>query len=173
MYQIPTITYGPKGDPRNPAPETVKINQSLIILEFLAEIFPETQLLPVDPVHRARARLFMNAVETKLVDAFRKLFFAYTPGAGAPLLTGFEAVQALLPPSGFAVGAWSLADIAAAPILVWIHIMLEHDIGVYPAGEGLKVFEVLTGPTFARLVTYIEEVQEWPTFERTVWDKVS
>ncbi|KAJ8480750.1 hypothetical protein ONZ51_g6457 [Trametes cubensis] len=169
--QIPAITYGPKGDPRNPAPESAAINESLVILEFLADVFPEAHLLPVDPILRARVRLFINTVESKLVEGFRQFFFAYTPGADAVLLSGFEAIQALLPPTGFAAGEWSLADIAAAPFTAWVYLMLEHDLGPFPAGEGLRLFELLKSPKFARLLAYIEEVQERPSFKRTFWGK--
>ncbi|KAI0654856.1 thioredoxin-like protein [Cubamyces menziesii] len=169
--KIPTITYGSKGDPQHPPAGSAKIYESLIILEFIADIFPEAKLLPVDPVCRARVRLFVHTFETKVADAFRTFFFAYMTGADSTLLEGLEMVQALLPPSGFAVEEWSLADIAAAPILTWICTISGQDLGTHPAGEGLKLHEALEGPKFARLTKYIEDLQERPTYKSTDWGK--
>ncbi|KAI0366054.1 thioredoxin-like protein [Pilatotrama ljubarskyi] len=156
--KIPAITYGgPKAPPEDPAPEAIKINESLIILEFLADLFPEAKLLPSDPVLRAQARLFMNTVDQHLFEGFKRFLFNYTEGAEKALLDGFEALQMRLPPAGFAVGEWSIADAAAAPFLVRIELLLKHDLGTFPEGEGPKVLQVLQGPKFARVMKYLED----------------
>jgi hypothetical protein len=39
--QVPTMTYGgPKVDPTNPSPESFKLAESLVLLEFIADLFP-------------------------------------------------------------------------------------------------------------------------------------
>ena len=43
----------PKSDPEHPSPESEKIAESLVMLEFVADLYPETGLLPKDPVQRA------------------------------------------------------------------------------------------------------------------------
>ena len=43
----------------------MKLNESLVINEFIADIFPEAHLLPADPVKRATARLFAALVDSK------------------------------------------------------------------------------------------------------------
>ncbi|KAI0336579.1 thioredoxin-like protein [Cubamyces sp. BRFM 1775] len=169
--KIPAITYGgPKSAPENPPPESAKINESLVILEFLADLFPEAHLLPADPVLRAQARLFINIFETKVFEAFRNFFF--TPdGSSTALLEGLEALQARLAPNGFALGEqWTNADSAVAPFLVRIDLMLKNDIGKFPQSEGLKVLEVYQGPKFARLTKYIEDIRESSLFKGT-WDE--
>ena len=85
----------------------------------------------------------------------------------------FEAIQARLPPTGFAVGEFSLADIAAVPALLRIILMLKHDIGKYPVGEGKKAFEQLSQPKFARLMKYLEDVKARPSLQKVMPDDVS
>nr|VWP01031.1 Extracellular lipase (EC [Ganoderma boninense] len=143
--KIPAITYGgPKHPPNEPSPDATVLVESMVIVEFLAELFPSSRLLPRDPIHRARARILVSVADSKVVDGFRGFFFAGAPADA--LFALFEAVQALLPPAGFAVGdGWSIADIAAAPFLVRALMLLEHEIGTYPVGEGRKALEALRG----------------------------
>ncbi|KAI0651478.1 thioredoxin-like protein [Trametes meyenii] len=169
--KIPAITYGgPKTAPDEPSSESARINESLIIVEFLADLFPEANLLPSDPLLRAKARLFANVVETKVLDALKAFFFVYADGAEKTLFEAFEALQARLPATGFAVGKWSTADIAAGPYLTRIYMLLKNDIGKYPAGKGAEVYIALQGPKFARLSKYIEDVKQYPSFKAT-WDE--
>ncbi|KAI0360316.1 thioredoxin-like protein [Trametes cingulata] len=171
--KIPAITYGgPNAPPDDPAPEAVKINESLVILEFLADLFPEAKLLPSDPVLRAQARLFMLTVDKQLFEGFRQFLFNYTEGAEKALLDGFEALQARLPVTGFAIGEWSIADAAAAPFLVRIELLLKHDLGTFPEGEGLRVLQLLQEPKFARVMQYLEDCKSRPSVKST-WDEVS
>ena len=116
--------------------------------------------------------MFINVFETKIFEPFRSFFF--TPdGSGTALLEGLEALQARLPPSGFAVGEhWTNADSAVAPFLVRIDLMLKNDIGKYPQSEGVKVLEIYQGPKFTRLAKYIEDIKASPLFKDT-FDEVS
>ncbi|KAI0654855.1 thioredoxin-like protein [Cubamyces menziesii] len=170
--KVPAITYGgPKSAPENPPPESAKINESLVILELLADLFPEANLLPSDPVLRAQARLFINAFETKAFDGFKDFFFMYVKGSDKSLLESLEALQARLPPTGFAVGPeWSNADSAVAPFLVRMDLMLRHDVGRYPQEEGAAILEALRGAKFARLAKYIDDIMKSPVF-KTTWDE--
>ncbi|OSD02598.1 glutathione transferase omega class [Trametes coccinea BRFM310] len=171
--KVPAITYGgPQTAPEAPAPESAKIAESLVILEFLADIFPESRLLPADPVLRAQARLFIAATDRLLFGAFIAFFFKYTEGADQVLLDALEEVQRRLPPTGFAIGIWSNADISVAPLLVCFLLMLKHDLGKYPAGQGPKILEILQGPRFARLMEYIHDLEQWPSVRGT-WNEVS
>ncbi|KAI0671206.1 thioredoxin-like protein [Trametes maxima] len=157
--KIPSITYGgPRGAPENPSPEATILTESLIILEFLADLFPEARLLPNDPVLRARARLFANAVDTALLDGFGEFFVAYTKDGSLEdaLLAELDALRARLPPTGFALGEWSNAEIAAAPSLVRTILLMGNDIGKYPVTRGKEVLAVLRGPRFERRMEYIE-----------------
>ena len=168
--QIPAITYGgPKHAPEEPSSEATPLIESMVIVEFLGELFPAANLIPRDPVLHAKARIFASIVDTKLLDGLREFFFLGGPVSG--LLAGFEALQALLPPTGFAVGEWSTADIAAAPYLVRMLMLLEHEIGKYPVGEGKKTLGALREPKFARIMKYVEDAKAWPSF-RDTWDEV-
>ncbi|PIL28265.1 hypothetical protein GSI_09677 [Ganoderma sinense ZZ0214-1] len=133
---------------------------------------PAITLPPGDPVLRPKARILVVITDSKVVDAFRGFFFTGVP-ADDSLFANFVAFQALLPPtSGFAVGEWSIADVAVGPYLVRMLMLLEHEIGKYPVGEGRKVLETLRGPRFVRVMKYVEDVKAWPSF-RATWDEAA
>ena len=69
--KVPAIAYGgPPVPPDQPSPESAKIAESLVLLDFVADLFPDSHLLPKDPVQRARARFFIDTVSTKFVPAW-------------------------------------------------------------------------------------------------------
>ncbi|EKM49075.1 uncharacterized protein PHACADRAFT_265855 [Phanerochaete carnosa HHB-10118-sp] len=168
--KIPAITYGgPKVDPEQPSPESTKLRESGVILEFLADLFPDSGLLPKDPVLRAKARLFITVVDGQPFEGFKGYFFMREPAT--KLIDGLDALQKQLPATGFAVGEkWTIADIAIAPFLARIFLLLENDLGVYPAGDGKKTLEILRGEKFARLNKYYEDVKAQSSFKAT-WDE--
>ncbi|KAI0747099.1 thioredoxin-like protein [Daedaleopsis nitida] len=167
--KIPAMTYGgPKTSPDEPSPESVKLTESLVMVEFIAELFPESKLHPADLVKRAQARLFISIVEAKLHDGFIKFFAAGSPNT--VLLDAIEALQVRLPETGFAVGEWSIADISAVPTLLRFLALLERDFGKYPVGEGKKTLEELQKPKFARIMRYIAEAKEHPSVKKT-WNE--
>ncbi|KAI0747172.1 thioredoxin-like protein [Daedaleopsis nitida] len=164
--KVPAVVYGPKfGAPEDPSPEATMLNESLIIVEFIAELFPESKLHPADLVQRARARLFISVVEQKLFEGFKN--FIVIGESNESLLAGLEAVQACLPEMGFAVGEWSIADVAAAPFLIRTMMFLERDIGKFPVGEGPKTLEELQKPKYARLAKYIQDISTRPSVQAT------
>lgn len=170
--KIPAITYGgPKVKPEEPSPESFKLRESLVILEFLADLYPEAGLLPADPVLRAKARLFASDVDAHVFEGFKAFFFMREPAS--KLLDALDRFQQQLPARGFAVGdKWTLADMAAAPFLVRTYLLLEHDLGVYPAGEGPKTLALLRGERFARLNQYLADLRAQPSFKAT-WDEAA
>ncbi|KAI0302796.1 hypothetical protein B0F90DRAFT_1834512, partial [Multifurca ochricompacta] len=45
--KVPAVAYGNTGsDPENPSSESVKIAESLVLLEFVADLYPDSGLLP-------------------------------------------------------------------------------------------------------------------------------
>lgn len=148
----------------------MKIPESAIINEFLADLYPQARLLPLDPVKRAKARLFIALFEPKFYDAMKAVFFLGEPPA--VLLDAFEAVQARLPQTGFMVGEFSVADIGLVPFFVRIVMLLKNDMGKYPVGEGKKAFGELEGSKFSRLMKYIGDVTARQSFQKT-FDEVS
>lgn len=143
-----------------------------MIVEFLADLFPSASLRPSDPVNAAHARLFCTLFDDTYVPAFRGFFFDGAPEA--VLLAAFGALQARLPQEadtetgrGFAVGEWSIADIAAGPLLVRTPLLLANEVGRYPVGAGKTALASLGAPEYARIMKYIDEVAKRPSFART------
>ncbi|EIN08993.1 hypothetical protein PUNSTDRAFT_102532 [Punctularia strigosozonata HHB-11173 SS5] len=167
--KVPAITYGgPKVDPATPSPESAKIAESLVLVEFFADLFPESTILPKDPLSRARARFFVEVVSSKLIP--RYYAFGMRGESYEPLLQAFEEVQRLLPNDAkYAVGDdFTLADIALLPFIARMWIMFENDIGGFPPGEGRKFINTLqTDPKYARINQYIADVTARPSFLKT------
>ncbi|GJE93711.1 glutathione S-transferase family protein [Phanerochaete sordida] len=169
--KVPAIAYGGPDVPADqPSPESVKLNESLVLVEFIADLFPESGILPADPVLRAKARLFIDAVSTKFGPAQAAVL--HNGADPEPLVQALEALQALLPEQGFAIGEFSAADIAIAPFLARAELNLENDLGGYPEGkgEGQRILSLIRSPRLARWQEYSKAVQSHPavasTFDR-------
>ncbi|THU79689.1 hypothetical protein K435DRAFT_785737 [Dendrothele bispora CBS 962.96] len=193
--KVPAIAYGGPPVPASQPPQSTKLAESLVLLEFLSDIHPSTPtLLPRDPVKRARARFFIDAVSTKFVLGEKE--------AIGGLMEGVESVMRLLPsleakgqtdgkgsskrmvleqegkqdnrwtqaPSSSAQ-PFSIADAAIAPFALRWELSLSNDIGAYEEGEGKKVWEVLSKePRYERFRKYLEALKGresvWKTFDR-------
>ncbi|KAI0765442.1 hypothetical protein C8Q74DRAFT_1220184 [Fomes fomentarius] len=153
--KVPFLVYGgPKLHPDEPpSPEAATIPESIIILNLLAELFPTSGLLPADPILRAKARLFIHAVDTKFLPACR-------------------GVQRLLPAEeGYALGEqWSIADAVVMPFLLRIPLTLALKPFTVKEGEAEKAVEALESPRFARISRYIKQNLARPSFAAT-WDE--
>ena len=170
--QVPAIAYGgPDVPPDQPSPESTKLAESLVLVEFIADLFPASGLLPTDPVKRAQARFFVEAVSSKLTPAWYAFQMRNAPVED--LYRALEHVQALLPPGGgFAVGAFSVADVAVAPFLGRARVGLTNEIGAFPEGEGKKVWATITSGRFARLAQYMDDLFARESFKAT-FDEVN
>ncbi|KAJ6542517.1 thioredoxin-like protein [Mycena vulgaris] len=167
--KVPAIAYGgPQAPPDQPSPESVKIAESLILVEFVADLYPASALLPTDPVLRAQARFFIDVVSTKFGPAFMAPLARGESFAG--LGDALEALQNLLPADKqFAVGnQFTAADIALAPFLARMEVALKNEIGAFKAGEGTKAAEYFfSGGRFARLVKYFDAIKGRESFKTT------
>ncbi|ETW75728.1 hypothetical protein HETIRDRAFT_436740 [Heterobasidion irregulare TC 32-1] len=167
--KVPAVAYGGPVVPADqPSPESTKIVESLVLLEFVADLYPNAQLLPSSPVDRSRARYFIDVVSNKVVPGFFSMIVK-AEGHDA-LLRGLEEIQSLLPSEGgFAVGEkWSIADAALTPFLGSADLFLRNDMGKYPAGEGPKVHaEIFRGARFARLQKYFADVTVRESWQKT------
>ncbi|KAM5541868.1 hypothetical protein V8D89_004597 [Ganoderma adspersum] len=174
--KIPYLVYGgPKLAPGDsPSPDLPQLGESLVIVEFLADTFPEARLLPSAPFLRAKARLFYRAVEEKYSPAFFGFAFKQTPKED--LYAAVEHIEGLLPPgTGFAVGEWSIADAAFLPVYLRMLAVLELNPEIAKLAPGLAVEVLATlreSPRFARIRTYLEESMARPSAAKT-WDPVS
>ncbi|KAJ7484163.1 glutathione S-transferase [Mycena latifolia] len=165
--KVPTLAYGgPQVPPEQPSPESDKIVESLIVVEFVADAFPESKIMPTDPVERAKARFFIDLVSTKFVPAWIGALFGGKPFA--PFWEALEAIQAALPADKtYAIGnEYSAADISITPFLARMEIALKEDTGAFPAGEGTKAAEIFfSGDRFARLVRYFDALKARESFK--------
>lgn len=172
--KVPAVAYGGPNVPADqPSPDSTKIAESLVLLEFVADLYPAANLLPKDPVKRAEVRFFIDAVGTK----FNPAYFSYVitgKGGSDDLVKAFKSIQDLLPPTGFAVGEWSIADAAIAPFIARLFVALENDLGLFAVGEGPKTLEVIkTSPELSRIQKYIQDITTRKTFVDTfdsVWN---
>ncbi|RPD55575.1 glutathione S-transferase [Lentinus tigrinus ALCF2SS1-7] len=164
--KVPAIAYGgPDVPPDQPSPESVKIAESLVLVEFIADLFPSSGILPKDPVKRAQARFFIEGVSSKFIPAW--FGFQMRNAPAEDVYKALEYLQSLLPESGFAVGEFSAADIAIAPFLARARVSLLNEIGAFPEGEGKKVYAEITGSKFARFAKYQEDLFNRESFKAT------
>ena len=115
LHKVPAVVYGSsKSDPEHPSPESAKITESHVLLEFIADLYPDSGLLPKDPVYRAHVRFFIDAFSTKLLPQHFALFARGEPHASDTLLKAVAEIQDLLQPGAqFAVGEhFTVADAA-------------------------------------------------------------
>ncbi|EKM56448.1 uncharacterized protein PHACADRAFT_253585 [Phanerochaete carnosa HHB-10118-sp] len=169
--KVPAIAYGgPDVSPDQPSPESTKLNESLVLVEFVADLFPDSGILPKDPVLRARARLFIDAVSNKFSPANASVI--HNGGDPEPLVQAIEQLQSLLPSQGFAIGEFSAADIAIAPFIARLELNLENDLGGYPEGkgEGQRILNLIRSPKLTRWQEYSRALLAHPavasTFDR-------
>ncbi|PAV20382.1 glutathione S-transferase [Pyrrhoderma noxium] len=166
--KVPAIAYGgPKAPADDPSPESTKIAESLVLVEFVADLFPNSSLHPKDPVQLAQARFFIEVVSSKLVPGWAS--FVMRGESVDQLLAGFEAIQDILPADkAFAVGdEVTIADLAIAPFLARAEVAIKNDIGKYKAGEGVKAYEIYKSDKFSKLRNYFERIKARDSFKKT------
>ncbi|KAG2138506.1 hypothetical protein DEU56DRAFT_802045 [Suillus clintonianus] len=166
--EIPAMTYGgPSVEPEDPSPLSAKIAESNVILEFLADLYPDSGLLPKDPVLRAKVRFFINAT----TKHFENPCYAFIRGREPyeNFLKGIEFIQGLLEEGNeFAVGDhYTIADACITPHLTRLKIVTEHDLGRFPVGMGYKLGEELKAPKFAKFMKYVQRMLERPSLKQT------
>jgi len=165
--------YGsPKSEPEHPSPESDKLTESLVLLEFVADLYPNSGLLPKDPIQRAHVRLFIHAVANKLHEAF--VAFFYRGEAPDSFVAAITEIQELLSPSGFAVGNhFTIADAALAPFVGRWELNLRNDVGKYAEGTGPRIHELLLrSERFARLQKFYDNITSRQSY-KTSFDSES
>jgi len=167
--KVPAITYGgPEVDPEQPSPDSAKLRESLAIIEWTADQYPQSKLLPKDPLIRYKIRLFTETVSSTLTPAY--FAFVFRDGPSEALIKALEAVQHLLPEdTKYAVSNdFTNADVAAAPFLGRLELTLRNDVGIFAPGEGKKVHDLLSkDEKFSKLWRYIQAIKERPSFKET------
>ncbi|KAG6820214.1 hypothetical protein H0H93_003868 [Arthromyces matolae] len=171
--KVPAIAYGgPAVAPDDPSPESTKLAESLVLLEFIADLAKPGTLLPTDPVLRAKVRFFIDTVSNTIGSTFGAVFFRGEPIE--KLLESFEKIQSLLPAEGYAIGSqFTIADAAVAPFFARVEVILAEDAGSFDAGVGPKTLEVLNqDPKFERYRRYFADIKARESFQKT-FDRVA
>jgi stringent starvation protein A len=99
----------------------LRLYESRIIMEYLDERFPHPPLLPVDPVSRANARLFMYRVEQDWYGLMGRIFQGTEAEAAAARKSLRDSLIATAPVFAahpfFMSDEFSLVDCCVAPLL--------------------------------------------------------
>ncbi|KAH9477357.1 putative glutathione S-transferase DHAR1, cytosolic [Psilocybe cubensis] len=164
--KVPAISYGgPDVPPEDPSPDSQKIAESYVLLQFFADI-SEVPLLPKDPILRAKARFFVETVTPK---AFRGYYTVVAQGEDPELLLdSIETVQSLLPAEGYAVGEWSIADAAITPFFARAEVAFKNDIGKFANGAGQSTWaKVENDDKYARFRKYFNDIKSRDSFKQT------
>ena len=112
-------------NPHNAVPVLVErdlvLEQANIINEYIDERFPHPQLMPADPVMRARARLFLYNFEEQLFDHIKDLESdnqKLADKARATIRDNLTQIVPLFTKQEYILGDdFSMLDVAIAPLL--------------------------------------------------------
>ncbi|KAG2068567.1 glutathione S-transferase C-terminal-like protein [Suillus decipiens] len=168
--KVPAIAYGgPDVAPENPSPESTKLAESLILVEFIADLYPSSNILPTDPVLRAKARFFIEVVSTKFSPNFMKFVSGNPEGTHTAILTGVDAIQDILPDGAkYAVGdQFTIADIAFVPFWARLNLLVQKGIGAYTDEERKNFLKALEDPKYAKFNGYVQRLLERESFKST------
>ncbi|EJU04188.1 glutathione S-transferase C-terminal-like protein [Dacryopinax primogenitus] len=155
--KVPAIVYGAtQADKTVAPPNTTKLAESLVLVEFFADLVPSSHLLPSDPVERAKARFFITLVGDKFNPAWQGLA-AKGEGEEAVLAAVKQIAGELDPQGPYALGKeWTIADTAIAPFVGRLYLIAKEDIGAWEAGTGPKLLQQL------------EQVPHWDRYAKAL-----
>lgn len=143
----------------------------MVLIEFVADLMPNTSLMPSDPVSRARVRFFMDAVSQKIIPGY--ISFILKGEAPETLYSALSDIQDLLSSEeegSFAVpgGKWTIADACVVPYLSRFDLYLQNEYGLYEEGMGKKVHkEIFEGERFRKLSKYYKEMTARESWKKT------
>ncbi|KAH9916968.1 uncharacterized protein BXZ73DRAFT_80937 [Epithele typhae] len=143
----PHLRRPPLREDEAPSPSALAVTDSALFLAFLADdLFPAAGLRP-------------TAIAAHLADLLCLLFtFAIVGEPAAPLVAALGALEGTLPPDGGWVAgageAWSVADAAVVPVLLFLRAGFRAEAETMDAAEAGKVARALEAPLIAR---YLED----------------
>ena len=106
--------------------------ESVVIMEYLEDRYPEPPLRPADPAERALSRLLVEQFDERLGDAYYAIRRRET-GAEQALAARMERLDSMLEGRSFLSGAeYGLADIAYLPWVLRAESRLGLDLDRYP-----------------------------------------
>ena len=115
-------------NPHNKVPVLVErdlvLYEANIINEYIDERFPHPQLMPADPVMRARARLFLHRFENELychIDTIEHGAPKVADKARQAVRDNLTQISVLFAKQKYMLGdEFSMLDVAIAPLLWWL-----------------------------------------------------
>lgn len=142
-----------------------QIYDSIVVLEYVHEVFAGPPLLPSSPYSRAKVRLWSKHVDLHIVPNYERLLAARDPETRnmtrEDLLHGlaqFEAAMAPLAKGPFFLGGdFCMADLVLAP---WWQRMC----------TVLRAYRKFDPSAFSRLQVWFEAVEARPCFAKTAMD---
>lgn len=133
----------------------LRLYESVIVMEYLDERFPHPPLLPVDPVARAHARLFMYRITRDWYAPMRDIVHgdADTAAAARDRLRQnvIESAPIFRAHRFFMSDEFSLVDCCVAPFL-W----------------RLPVLQVALPDTASEVAEYAARIFDWPSFRASL-----
>ncbi len=107
--------------------------ESVVIMEYLEECYPEPALLPADPADRAVSRLLVERFD-RLGDPYYDLYFARQAGTAERVESALATLDARLEAFPFlGGGTYGLADIAYIPWVLRAETRLGLDLSRFEA----------------------------------------
>ncbi|KAF8979566.1 hypothetical protein BGZ46_005274 [Entomortierella lignicola] len=143
------------------------ILESLFVAEYVADLHPESGLLPTDPLLRAKTRYLIHHYGARVQPVYHKAAFTTDPTESAKhreeLLVELEKFNKLLEdanPKGekgpyFLGEKFTFADLAIAPFLARFFLLSEYN--------GSKDFNIEETPQLERFLKWKEAVNQRPT----------
>ncbi|KAG1731621.1 glutathione S-transferase C-terminal-like protein [Suillus paluster] len=173
--KVPAIAYGgPDVPPESPSPKSIKLAESLILVEFIGDLYPSSNIVPADPVLRAQARFFIEIVSTKFSPNFMKFATGNPETTHVTVLTGVDAIQDILPDGAkYAVGdQYTIADIAFTPFWARLNLILQKGIGAYKDEERKSFLKALEDPKYTKFNGYVQRLLERQSFKSTFHEDI-
>ena len=168
---MPAVAYGgPDVPPDEPSPESTKIAESLVLIQFFADLAPESDLLPQDALGKAKIRFFLDVVSNKIQPNLVK--WGIGSGSYDAFFGALDATQDWLPSverGKYIFGdEFTLADIAVAPFLArTLLIQLKNGIGRFDQEEAKRGWEHFQGPKYERVRQYLDDIAARPSWQST------
>jgi len=152
------MDFNPYGTVPTLVDRDLRLYESRIIMEYLDERFPHPPLLPVDPVARANARLFMYRIERDWYGLLERIV-KRAGAAGAEVTQARKELRESLIATSPVFGArrffmsdeFSLVDCCIGPLLWRLPV-----VGIELSASAQAVKD------------YAERIFAWPSFQRSL-----
>ncbi|GAA6029683.1 hypothetical protein JCM8097_001000 [Rhodosporidiobolus ruineniae] len=162
--KVPVLQVGKEGEP-----DTAFIPESAVVLELVAELFPDSGLSPKDPVDRAKARYFISRFHEVATSPFLHVVYQGKLEAADAALAGIEEVQQLLAkqPGKFLLGDQpTIGDLGVAPFVGRLFAFSK--AGIVPESIATPL---LNDPKYEAFRAYHEAITSRPSWKATFDDE--